>query len=77
MRKKALDLPGGRATPHDLRRTAATRMAVYGGAALDYSQVVLTCPAGVIDNDCHKLNGLKGTSTSPLETEVFDWIQNL
>lgn len=57
--------------------TAATRMAAYGGAALDYSQVVLTCPAGVIDNDCHQLNGLKGTSNSPLETEVFDWIKNL
>ena len=48
--------------------TAADRVSAYGGAGADYTQVVLTCPDGVVGNDCHKLGGLKGTPDSPLET---------
>ena len=57
--------------------TAAARVAAYGGAGADYTQTVLTCPDGVVGNDCHKLVGLKGSSTSPLETRVANWFSGL
>lgn len=57
--------------------TAAARRAAYGGNAADYTQVQLTCPAGVVGNNCHKLSGLKGADDRPLETTVRTWIQHV
>jgi pimeloyl-ACP methyl ester carboxylesterase len=57
--------------------TAAARLAAYGGNPADYTQVQLTCPAGVVGNDCHKLSGLKGADDQPLETTVRGWMQRI
>lgn len=58
--------------------TANARRAAYGGDAVDYTQVVLTCPAGVVGNDCHALRGgLKGADDRPLETTVRNWMQEV
>lgn len=58
--------------------TAGTRVNAYNmGAGMSYTQVVLDCAVGLTTNDCHKLVGLKGTSTSPLETTVSNWVNAL
>ena len=57
--------------------TAADRRGAFGGNAGEYTQVQLTCPAGVEGHDCHKLSGLKGTDDQPLETTVRNWIQHV
>ena len=59
--------------------TAVARKAAFdngAGAGLSYTQMALTCGTA-IGSDCHKLVGLKGTSTSPLELAVSDWIASL
>ncbi len=59
--------------------TATTRLTTYTDAGgSNYTQTVLDCTGvGVTGNDCHKLIGLKGASTSPLEISVSDWIAGL
>jgi len=58
--------------------TAIARKAAYdSGSGTNYTQISLTCDAGLTTNDCHKLVNLKGTSTSPLEVAVSNWIANL
>lgn len=59
--------------------TAAARKAAYDagiGDVANYTQEALDC-GGVSNPDCHKLVNLKGSSTSPLEMAVSNWIGNL
>lgn len=57
--------------------TADARKAAYGGNIPDYTQIELSCDVGLSPADCHKLVNLKGTTTSPLEVAVSNWIANL
>lgn len=58
--------------------TAAAKKAAYGGAASDYTQVVLDCADTVIGNDCHKLKGgLRGAEDRPFEIAVNSWIKDV
>lgn len=58
--------------------TAVARKAAYdSGTGTNYTQTQLTCNVSLSANDCHKLSGLKGTSTSPLELAVANWIAGL
>jgi pimeloyl-ACP methyl ester carboxylesterase len=57
------------------RTTAYLRQQAALGNGLDYTQMALLCDGGLIDNDCHKLVGLKGDfSDRDLEIAVGDWI---
>jgi len=58
----------------DAVNTAAGRVAVYGGSPVNYSQVELDCAEDLTVQECHKLTGLKGSPTAPLESTVSDWI---
>ena len=58
--------------------TAVARKAAYdSGTGTAYTQMSLSCDAGLATNDCHKLVNLKGSSTSPLEVAVSNWIVSL
>ena len=58
--------------------TAIARKAAYdSGSGTNYTQISLSCDVGLSTNECHKLVNLKGTSTSPLEVAVSNWIANL
>jgi len=59
--------------------TALSRKTAYEGSGIGpaMTQLILTCSPGLTTNDCHKLVGLKGTSTSPLEEAVANWIAAL
>lgn len=71
-----LDIYGDNDTPS--ASTAAARKSAYeSGSGLSYTQTVLACTAGSTQKDCHKLSGLKGSSTSPLEVAVANWIAGL
>lgn len=70
-----LDIYGDKDT--NSATTADARKAAYGGNGANYTQMSLTCDAGLTTNECHKLVNLKGTSTSPLELEVSNWIATL
>ena len=58
--------------------TAVAREAAYdSGTGTAYTQISLSCDVGLATNDCHKLVNLKGSSTSPLEVAVSQWIASL
>jgi dienelactone hydrolase len=62
----------------DAAATAAARIAAYGGAPGDYTQIALTCPPGIVGNDCHQLRGgLRGAEDRPFEIAVNAWMADL
>lgn len=44
------------------------------GSGTSYTQVELDCAGGLTTNECHKLMGLKGSDTDPLEMTVNGWM---
>jgi len=62
--------------------TAADRRSAYENSGIGsiYTQISLPCDPILTandPNDCHKLVNLKGSSSSPLELTVANWIRNL
>lgn len=55
--------------------TAPHRILSYSGVS--YTQVELDCAAELTEQECHKLDGLKGSNTAELETVVSSWIAGL
>lgn len=72
-----LEIYGSNDTPAST--TTADRKTAHqtgSGVGLSYTQAELNC--GTTTNPaCHRLDGLKGTSSSPLETTVAAWIADL
>ena len=54
--------------------TAADRLSAYNtGTGMGYTQTALTCVGGT--TNCHQLEGIRGSDTQPLETNVNAWMQ--
>ena len=66
---------------HDVSavNTAVARKTAYEGSGIDrvITRVALTCDPLLSTDQCHRLEGLKGSSNSPLELEVSGWIAGL
>lgn len=55
--------------------TAALRRSVYySGYGPAFSHITLPCARELTVNDCHKLVGLKGNPSAPLEATVYAWM---
>lgn len=56
-------------------QTKTSRTAAYlAGSGLSYIQVILPCSANLTTNQCHSLDGLKGSDTMPLEIVTNTWM---